>query len=346
MKCANSSRNNGQRPAAARRAFRLAVVCLLSLCLVPDAMVRADGGGGVSMGNAPASATAPWAGIRPVAVAPGASDAGVASAPTARAAALAPGLEQAASGASDGPLAPSAVYAGGAMLPAGAITVHPYSSMKAADSLDDYDDEPVASIADPIEPWNRFWFHFNDIFYMYIAKPAYTGWTWLVPECIRSGLNNFFSNLLFPTRFINNILQFRFFEAGVEFGRFMMNTMSSAGFADVARGKKTIVPVDPSGEDFGQTLGRWGIGQGFYVVWPFIGPSSLRDTIGRVGDCFTDPLFYVRPWELATGAELGFRFNALNDVLPTYEDLKSIAVDPYLAMREAYATFRNAQVRR
>ncbi|WP_300925527.1 VacJ family lipoprotein, partial [uncultured Desulfovibrio sp.] len=253
---------------------------------------------------------------------------------------------QAASVAPNGPLAPSTVYAGGATLPAGAITVHPYSSMKAADSLDDYDDEPVAAIADPIEPWNRFWFHFNDIFYMYIAKPAYTGWTWIMPECIRTGLNNFFSNLLFPTRFINNLLQFRFFEAGVEFGRFMMNTMSSAGFADVARGKKTIVPVDPSGEDFGQTLGRWGIGQGFYVVWPFIGPSSLRDTIGRVGDCFTDPLFYVRPWELATGAELGFRFNALNDVLPTYEDLKSIAVDPYLAMREAYATFRNAQVRR
>ena len=312
---------------------------------MPDA-IRADGGGGVTLGNAPASATAPEAGIRPVAVAPGTDDAGVASAPTARAAALAPGLERAAAGAADGPLAPSAVYAGGATLPAGSITVHPYSSMKASDSLDDYDDEPVAAIADPIEPWNRFWFHFNDIFYMYIAKPAYTGWTWIMPECIRTGLNNFFSNLLFPTRFINNLLQFRFFEAGVEFGRFMMNTMSSAGFADVARGKKTIVPVDPSGEDFGQTLGRWGIGQGFYVVWPFIGPSSLRDTIGRVGDCFTDPLFYVRPWELATGAELGFRFNALNDVLPTYEDLKSIAVDPYLAMREAYATFRNAQVRR
>ncbi len=345
MKCANSSRNSGPRPAARGHVFLLTAACLLSLCLLPDA-IRADGGGGVTLGNAPASATAPEAGIRPVAVAPGTDDAGVASAPPARAAALAPGLERAAAGAADGPLAPSAVYAGGATLPAGSITVHPYSSMKASDSLDDYDDEPVAAIADPIEPWNRFWFHFNDIFYMYIAKPAYTGWTWIMPECIRTGLNNFFSNLLFPTRFINNLLQFRFFEAGVEFGRFMMNTMSSAGFADVARGKKTIVPVDPSGEDFGQTLGRWGIGQGFYVVWPFIGPSSLRDTIGRVGDCFTDPLFYVRPWELATGAELGFRFNALNDVLPTYEDLKSIAVDPYLAMREAYATFRNAQVRR
>ena len=344
MKSAPSSRH-GRCRAHGRALFAvlLCLLCLGAAALGAPHARAADGG--VSMGNAPVSATAPEAGIRPVYVPPGAPDA-AATGPTARAAALAPGLRQPSAAAADGPLTPSSFYAGGGQLPPGAVTVEPGATMQAGDSLDDYDTEPVASIADPIEPWNRFWFHFNDIFFMYIAKPAYTGWTWLVPECFRNGINNFFHNLLFPTRFINSLLQFRFFEAGVEFGRFMMNTMSSAGFADVARNKKTIVPVDPSGEDFGQTLGRWGFGQGFYVVWPFIGPSSLRDTIGRVGDCFTDPLFYVHPWELATGAEIGFRFNALGDVLPTYEDLKSIAVDPYLAMREAYANFRNAQVRR
>ncbi|WP_241159378.1 MULTISPECIES: VacJ family lipoprotein [unclassified Desulfovibrio] len=343
MKCARSTSPRGLcRPLPARPALAALVLCALCLCFAPAAW--ADGEGGVSMGNAPASATAPEAGIRPVFVPAGASES--AAGPTAQAAALAPRLARTSTAAGVGPFAPSVVYAGGAALPGGAITVHPDADAQAADNLDDYDDEPVASIADPIEPWNRFWFHFNDIFFMYIAKPAYTGWTWLVPECFRSGLSNFFHNLLFPTRFINNLLQFRFFEAGVEFGRFMMNTMSSAGFANVAKNKKTIVPVDPSGEDFGQTLGRWGFGQGFYVVWPFIGPSSLRDTIGRIGDYFTDPLFYVRPWELSTGAEVGFRFNDLGDVLPTYEDLKTIAVDPYLAMREAYANYRNAQVRR
>lgn len=319
----------------------LAALALLALFLWLPAQARADGEGGVSMGNAPESSVAPEAGIRPVYVPEGALPA---SGPTAQAAALAPALKQS-TAAGVGPFAPSVIYAGGGGLPPGAITVEP-DGAQAAGSLDDYDEEPVASIADPIEPWNRFWFHFNDIFFMYIAKPAYQGWTWLVPECFRAGLSNFFHNLLFPTRFINNLLQFRFLEAGVEFGRFMMNTMSSAGFANVAKNKKTIVPVDPSGEDFGQTLGRWGFGQGFYVVWPFIGPSSLRDTIGRVGDYFTDPLFYVRPWELSTGLEVGFRFNDLGDVLPTYEDLKSIAVDPYLAMREAYANYRNAQIRR
>lgn len=239
---------------------------------------------------------------------------------------------------------PSSLYTDSPVLTPGAITVHPYAEMLQSGSLDDYDSEPVASIADPIEPWNRFWFHFNDIFYIYIAEPVYNAWVFITPHQLRSGLKNFFSNLLFPMRFINNILQFRFMEAGVEFGRFIINTTTTIGFADVARGHKTVVPVDPSGEDFGQTLGRWGIGHGFYIVWPFIGPSSLRDTVGRVGDLFADPLFYVHPWELGTGTELGLRFNALGDVLPLYNDLNSIAVDPYIAMREAYVNFRNSQV--
>ena len=112
----------------------------------------------------------------------------------------------------------------------------------------------------------------------------------------------------------------------------------------MAKGKRAIVPIDPTGEDFGQTMGRWGIGQGFYLVWPLLGPSSARDTIGRVGDLFTDPLFYLRPWELGTGLEAGFRFNDLGDVLPLYEELNTAAVDPYIAMREAYANFRKSQI--
>lgn len=238
---------------------------------------------------------------------------------------------------------PSTVYTNSPQLAPGAVTVREKVS---ADDLDDYDDTPVATIADPIEPWNRFWFHFNDIFYLYIAKPAYTAWTYVTPQFLRNGLSNLYYNALFPTRFINSLLQFRFFEAGVEFSRFMMNIMGSAGLANLAKNKKTIVPVDPSGEDFGQTLGRWGIGQGFYIVWPFIGPSSLRDSVGLVGDYFTEPFTYIPEWEYAWGTKLGFRFNDLGTLLPTYEDLKSIAIDPYIAMREAYASHRQAQVDR
>lgn len=237
---------------------------------------------------------------------------------------------------------PSTIYTGNPALPPGAVTVQ----SNVTDDLDDYDDAPIATIPDPLEPWNRFWFRFNDIFYIHVAQPAYTGWTYITPSFFRTGASNLFYNALFPTRFINSLLQGRPLEAGVEFSRFMMNMMGSAGLVDLASSKKTIVPVDPSGEDFGQTLGRWGIGQGFYIVWPFVGPSTARDTIGRIGDAFTSPLFYIEPWEASLGANVGFRFNDLNDVLPSYLDLRSIAVDPYLAMREAYISMRKAQVDR
>lgn len=245
-----------------------------------------------------------------------------------------------------GPLAPSSVYTGSPMMAPGAVTVRDASNVDIVSDLDDYDSEPVSAIADPIEPWNRFWFRFNDIFYMHIAKPVYRGWTYVTPQFLRSGLSNLFYNILFPTRFINSLLQFRPLEAGVEFSRFMMNVMGSAGLVNLAKNKKTIVPVDPSGEDFGQTLGRWGFGPGFYIVWPFIGPSSLRDSVGRVGDYFTDPIFYMQPWLLSTGTAGVLRFNDVGQILPSYEDLKNISVDPYLAMREAYASMRAAQIRR
>lgn len=240
-------------------------------------------------------------------------------------------------------IAPSSVYTSSPVLTPGAVVVQ---DAQVADDLDDYDSEPVATISDPLEPWNRFWFRFNDIFYIHVAQPVYDGWKFVTPQFFRTAMSNLFYNILFPTRFINSILQGRPLEAGVEFSRFMMNVMGGAGLVDLASGKKTIVPVDPSGEDFGQTLGRWGIGQGWYIIWPFIGPSSVRDTFGRIGDAFTSPLFYLDPWEVSLAANAGFRFNDLYEVLPAYTDLKSIAVDPYLAMREAYASMRKAQVNR
>ena len=81
-------------------------------------------------------------------------------------------------------------------------------------------------------------------------------------------------------------------------------------------------------------------------MWPIIGPSSARDTVGRAGDFFADPMFYLQPTELALGVGGTLRFNALGDVLPLYEDLNTVAVDPYIAMREAYVNFRKAQVLR
>ena len=254
--------------------------------------------------------------------------------------------------------APSSLYAPSASAAAyktGAIVVR-HKGRSAGDDFDDYDSEPVRSIADPLEPWNRFWFHFNDIFFTHVVKPAYRGWEAVTHEDIRSGLKNFWHNVMFPIRFVNNVLQFRFLEAGAEFGKFIINTTTSAGFADVAKGKKTIVPLDPSGEDFGQTLGRWGIGHGIYLVWPFIGPSSLRETVGLAGDWLANPVTYLTPWPIYYDGgvpwytSMAFKgvmyFNDLDKVFPLYDDIRSAAVDPYVAMREAYVKYRAIQVAR
>ena len=169
---------------------------------------------------------------------------------------------------------------------------------------------------------------------------------------MREGLSNFWHNLLFPMRFVNNLLQFRFMEAGVEFARFIANsTAGMGGFIDVAKYKKPVVPVHPEGEDFGQTLGRWGIPHGCYLVWPFIGPSSVRETFGWAGDYFAYPGFAVgyawkAPWYVISGIEVGFFFNDLDDVLPTYMSIRDAAVDPYIMMREAWVRYRAIQVAR
>jgi phospholipid-binding lipoprotein MlaA len=213
------------------------------------------------------------------------------------------------------------------------------------DSLDDYDEMPRTNISDPLEPWNRFWFSFNDGFYTYVADPMYRGYAFVMPHEFRNGLRNFLYNLLFPLRFVNNLLQGRPLEAGVEFGRFIVNsTVGIGGLFDVTKDRKTIVPVDPDGEDLGQTLGRWGIGHGIYIVWPFLGPSSVRESIGLVGDAFTDPLGYYNPILVQASISTVRTFNNLDSVLETYNSMKEASLDPYVAAREAYIAYRNRRV--
>ena len=113
------------------------------------------------------------------------------------------------------------------------------------------------------------------------------------------------------------------------------------GLADVA---KDDMDITPQNEDFGQTLGSYGLGHGFYLVWPFIGPSSLRDTVGFLGDRFLDPVTYVTPMEAAIGIKA---FDVVNDtsfVYDQYEKLKADAYDPYLFFRDAYVQHRQKKV--
>ena len=156
------------------------------------------------------------------------------------------------------------------------------------------EEEEIATIADPLEPFNRAMFHFNDKLYFWVLKPVAQGYKKVVPEAPRVGVNNFFSNLRFPIRFVSCLLQADFSGAATEFGRFAVNTIwGVGGLLDPASSKQLNIPKKEA--DLGQTLGVYGLGQGFYIVWPILGPSSARDSIGIVGDYFLYPVSYIQP---------------------------------------------------
>src|SRR3990172_6946320 len=150
-------------------------------------------------------------------------------------------------------------------------------------------------IADPLEPWNRAMFTFNDKFYFWVLKPVSKGYGAVIPEWGRVRVRNVFRNILMPVRFVNSLLQLKLKAAGVELVRFVANTAAGfGGMFDVAGDNPGL---KAGNEDFGQTLGVYGIGDGFYIVWPFLGPSSLRDTAGLAGDYFLSPVSYITPLE-------------------------------------------------
>ena len=199
--------------------------------------------------------------------------------------------------------------------------------------------EESAQIADPLEGWNRAMFALNDFFYFYLLKPAAQGYQAVTPRGLRLGLKNFFHNLGMPLRFVSSFLQGKMDGAGRELAGFAINTTAGAfGFGNPA---EEVWDIKPSEEDVGQTLGAWGMGHGFYIVWPILGPSTGRDTLGLAGDYFLDPVTYVDPDELSYGLT-GLR--TVNDTtfrLGDYESLKDAALDPYEAMKDFYLQYRN-----
>ncbi|NLA74487.1 MAG: VacJ family lipoprotein [Deltaproteobacteria bacterium] len=211
--------------------------------------------------------------------------------------------------------------------------------------MDELYDEPYDSIADPLEPVNRAFYHFNDKLYFWVLKPAAKGYGAVIPEPARRGVKNFFNNISFPVRFVNCVLQGKFEGAGYEFGRFMINsTIGVAGFMDRATSQFKIPEYD---EDLGQTLGSYGIGHGFFLNLPFFGPSSLTDAIGSAGDMFLEPINYL---DLKTKYDLSIAaFETVNKTslrIGEYEALKKAALDPYIAYRDAYYQYRQSQIKK
>jgi len=205
-------------------------------------------------------------------------------------------------------------------------------------------EEPMETIADPLEPINRTFFHLNDKFYFWILKPVSSGYKAILPEDVRLGVRNFFSNLTTPVRLVNCLMQANFKGAGTETARFLLNTtFGMAGFLDPA---KKEFKLEKKEEDFGQTLGFLGIGPAFYINWPILGPSSLRDSIGFVGDLFLDPQNYLVtsiPANIAVKSYI--QVNETSLTIGEYEDLKAGALDPYIALKDAYHQYRQNKIR-
>jgi len=207
-------------------------------------------------------------------------------------------------------------------------------------------DVKVENTPDPLQPWNEAMFEFNDYLYYYALKPAAQAWKFVVPEKPRRWVSNFFNNLASPVRFASCLLQGKFFEAGVVFSRFVGNTaFGLGGLADVTSDLKPTRKISTTDEDFGQTLGIWGFSNGPYIVWPVIGPSTIRDSVGYAGDSFLDLSWYleVELWQNIL-IKTGQTINDTSLRLGEYEALTEGAVDPYAAVRDAYMKFRAKQL--
>ncbi len=195
---------------------------------------------------------------------------------------------------------------------------------------------------DPLEGLNRGIYKFNDTADKAVVKPVAGAYKAVVPSPVRTGVNNFFSNLTTFTSAVNDLLQFKFAKAFEGAGRFVINsTFGIGGLVDVA----SMDGIEKRNEDFGQTLGYWGLGSGPYIVLPFLGPSSLRDTAGFAVDTVAfDPISYVKDARDANQLRIVKFLDKRAQYLPASDLLDEAALDPYAFMRDAYLQRRAAQI--
>jgi len=212
---------------------------------------------------------------------------------------------------------------------------------------DDEKSEPPL-VKDPLQTYNRAIFTFNDKAYHYFIKPVYTGYNSMVPEKARVSVRNFFTNIKMPVRFFNCLFQGKFKGAGTELARLVINsTVGVAGFFDPAKSKFHLEKQEC---DFGQTLAKHKTNSGIYIVWPFLGPSTVRDTAGLVGDAVLNPLTWISYFFLTLPEGFGnYAYDTVNDISidkgQTYESITKPAIDPYIAIQDAYVQNRIKKIK-
>ncbi len=201
---------------------------------------------------------------------------------------------------------------------------------------------PAAEAYDPLEPANRVVYEFNVYADKYVLKPVAQGYDYVLPKPAKRGVTNVLRNLRMPVVFVNSVLQGNPENAFSSLWSFILNsTLGVAGIFDFA-GANTDLTVHR--EDFGQTLGAWGVGGGPYLVLPLLGPSNLRDTGGTFVDFYSDPYNYIEEDRYVIGRIVLEGIDTRYRLLGTIEDIRESSLDPYAAFRSAYHQRRQAMI--
>jgi phospholipid-binding lipoprotein MlaA len=214
---------------------------------------------------------------------------------------------------------------------------------------------------DPWEPMNTGIFEFNRQMDRFVLKPVAKGYNFIMPDLAQVGVSNFFYNIRFGPRFLNNIFQGKVKGAGIELGRFLINsTVGIAGFFDVAKKIDLVTPE----EDLGQTLGFYGVKPGPYLVLPFLPPFTVRDLVGYVGDVFLNPINWMvvpiieadgvpsaiehknrtTSSFIQIGARVGEVINERSRNLEKFQGVEEATLDLYTAVRNAYLQKRSQAI--
>lgn len=210
------------------------------------------------------------------------------------------------------------------------------------EDFDDFGDEfaQPEEIYDPLASYNAFMTGVNDWLYMNILDPTARAYNYVMPQPVRAGIGNFFDNIFFPKRFVNNLLQLKVADASTELLRFVINsTIGVLGFWDAA---KYLFDLEEQPEDFGQTLAFYGVGAGPHIVLPFLGPSNLRDSLSLSADWQINNVAETKLYNVNLDLsqdimlEVGNEINYVSLNLGIYESLKADAFDLYPFLRDAY----------
>ena len=196
---------------------------------------------------------------------------------------------------------------------------------------------------DPLESFNRAVYKFNDVADNSIMKPVSKGYKYIAPTFVVKGVNNFFNNIKDVVTVINELLQGKIEYAANDTGRILVNsTIGLLGFVDV----HSMNGGERRKEDFGQTLGYWGVGQGAYLVLPFIGPSTTRDAVGFVTDTLAfDPISYINNVRGRNQVRILQFIDARTELLNASAIMDQASLDPYAFQRDAYLQYREALVK-